>query len=116
MKCQKSLGTTVCAGLLALVIAVPLHAQKDPGPRPGAAGAGGYYPPLSPSEQALFNAGLSKFSEVNGVVRANGSGGLGPGYNSNSCESCHAQPASLGTSPSPQSVQNPGPNPEIAAA
>jgi len=45
-----------------------------------------------------------------------GSGGLGPGYNATSCGACHAQPAPLGSSPSPTSPQVAKPNPQIAAA
>jgi CxxC motif-containing protein (DUF1111 family) len=97
----------------------------DPGPRPGAAGAGttdgleGYFPTLNAAEQALFLGGFTQFVEVEGVpqspVGTLGNGGLGPGFNSNSCGSCHSQPAILGSSPAPFSPQVPQPNPEIAA-
>jgi CxxC motif-containing protein (DUF1111 family) len=97
----------------------------DPGPRAGAAGAGttdgleGFFPGLNAAEQALFLNGFTQFVEVEGVpqspVGTLGNGGLGPGFNSNSCGSCHSQPAILGSSPSPTSPQVPQPNPEIAA-
>jgi CxxC motif-containing protein (DUF1111 family) len=90
---------------------------RDPGPRNGTAAAGGFYPTLNASEQALFNNGISQFTEDEPVPNVpQGSGGLGPGYNSTSCGSCHSQPATLGTSPSPLSSQVPQPNPQIAAA
>ena len=97
----------------------------DPGPRPGAAGAGTtdgnecYFPTLNAAEQALFLGGFTQFVEVEGVpqspVGTLGNGGLGPVFNSNSCGSCHSQPAILGSSPSPNSPQVPQTNPEIVA-
>jgi CxxC motif-containing protein (DUF1111 family) len=101
---------------LVLVLAAAAAAQKDPGPRTDAPGAGSFYPTLNATEQAIFTNGLGQFTEINDkVLRANGNGGLGPGFNSNSCTSCHAQPAPLGSSPSPSSPQVPQPNPQIAA-
>ena len=105
---------TVLAGI---AIATSQGAPHDPGPRPGPSGAGGYYPTLDATEQAAFANGIVQLNEVEGVANTpQGSGGLGPGYNSNSCGSCHAQPATLGTSPSPSSPQVPQPNPQIVAA
>jgi len=98
-------------GFFALISARPLQAQKDPGPRPGPAGAGSYYPTLNANEQAAYANGISQFVEDEGVPDVppgTGNGGLGPGFNSTSCGSCHAQPATLGTSPAV--------NPQIAAA
>ena len=46
-------------GFFALISARPLQAQKDPGPRPGPAGAGSYYPTLNANEQAAFANGIS---------------------------------------------------------
>ena len=90
---------------------------KDPGPRPGPAGAGGFYPTLNPTEQAAFANGIAQFLEDEPVPDVpQGNGGLGPGFNSTSCGSCHSQPATLGSSPSPSSPQVPQPNPQIAAA
>src|ERR1700690_943146 len=106
----------VCIGLFPILGVATLQAQKDPGPRKGPANAGGYYSTLNEDEQATFTNGLGQFQESNdSVPRENGNGGLGPGFNGNSCTSCHAQPASLGSSPSPNSPQVPQPNPEIAA-
>ena len=62
---------------------------------------------------------FTQFVEVEGVpqspVGTLGNGGLGPGFNSNSCGSCHSQPAISGSSPSPNSPQVPQTNPEIVA-
>jgi CxxC motif-containing protein (DUF1111 family) len=97
----------------------------DPGPRPGPPAAGtidgneGFFPTLNAAEQALFLGGFTQFVELEGVpqspVGTLGNGGLGPGFNSNSCGSCHSQPAILGSSPSPNSPQVPQTNPEIIA-
>src|SRR5215472_8570974 len=85
----------------------------DPGPRMGAAGAGG--PLASVSGDAtllsLFNDGQADFMQVDsvlGTIAGEPGAGLGPHFNSNSCGSCHAQPATGGTSPST--------NPQVAVA
>ena len=127
---------TLTTVLAAITIASSQGAPHDPGPRRGPAGAGttdgtqGYYPSLNAAEQALFLNGFTQFVEVEGVpqspVGTLGNGGLGPGFNSNSCGSCHSQPAILGSSTGPASPQTtvvfngittsgPLPNPEIAA-
>ena len=108
---------TLATVLAGIAIAASQGAPHDPGPRPGPSGAGGYYPTLDATEQAAFANGIVQLNQVEGVANVpQGSGGLGPGYNSNSCGSCHAQPATLGTSPSPSSPQVPQPNPQIVAA
>ena len=122
---------TILAGV---AIASSQRAVHDPGPRSGpaaagavlgpdgaipAAGATGFYPTLNATEQAAFANGVAQFVEVEGVPGqppGTGNGGLGPGFNSNSCGSCHSQPAILGSSPGPGSPQVPQPNPQIAAA
>ena len=73
----------------------------DPGPRGGSASAGGPLPGLSTKELAFFQAGLTTFQEVDSVTGSiSGTGsGLGPRFNSNSCVSCHQQPAIGGSSP-----------------
>jgi len=104
---------TVLAGI---AIATAQGVPHDSGPRTGQAAAGGYYPTLNPTEQAIFTNGLGQFTETNDQVpRVDGNGGLGPGFNSNSCASCHSQPTALGSSPAPFSPQVPQPNPQIAA-
>jgi CxxC motif-containing protein (DUF1111 family) len=113
---------TIATVLCAVAFVASEKAPQDPGPRPGPAGAGGltgFYPTLNATEQAAFANGIAQFIEDEGVPDlppGTGNGGLGPGFNSTSCGSCHSQPATLGTSPSPSSPQVPQPNPQIAAA
>ena len=94
---------------------------SDPGVRGGPPGAGGPLPSVSvdPTLLSFFNDGKDQFNEiqsVGGTIDGEPGLGLGPRFNSNSCTSCHAQPDVGGTSPSPVSPQNPGPNPEVAVA
>jgi CxxC motif-containing protein (DUF1111 family) len=90
--------------MLALKIPWRLDGQStaiDPGVRPGPAGAGGFVPRLSGFELAAMPLVTADFNQVNDVP-VTGSptiGGLGPRYSSNSCASCHAQPAVGGSSP-----------------
>ena len=80
------------------------HRQaQDPGPRRGAPAAGKPIAGLTPAQIAVFNTGQANFQEVEGVAV-----GLGPRFNSNSCVSCHAQPAVGGSSPAS--------NPQVAFA
>jgi CxxC motif-containing protein (DUF1111 family) len=107
--------TALTCGLITVSFAG--QGAKDPGPRPGPAGAGEYYPTLNSTEQAAFANGISELLEDEPVPDTpQGVGGLGPGFNSTSCASCHSQPATLGSSPGPSSPQVPQPNPQIAAA
>jgi len=93
------------------------YGQTDPGPRGGAAGAGGAFSTLNATERAFFTAALDVFSEVDSVSGTIEEGkGLGPMFNSNGCASCHAQPAPGGTSPAPFSPQVPQPNPQTIVA
>ncbi len=66
----------------------------DPGPRSGAAGVGSPLAGLSAGQLAAFIDGQNRFQEVDAVTN-----GLGPRFNSNSCSSCHFQPAVGGSSP-----------------
>ena len=70
----------------------------DPGVRGGAPGAGGPLPGLTPDEMAFFQDGLGRFVTVE-TVSGGQNTGLGPRFNANSCQSCHAQPTVGGTSP-----------------
>jgi hypothetical protein len=118
MTCWKLLSAAVCCTLLVMAPGV-LLAQHDPGPRVGAAGAGGPYPTLSPAEVDLFNQMIARFQEVQSVsgnIAGEDDGGLGPTFNGNSCAMCHAQPFVGGTSPGLASPQNPVPNPQVALA
>jgi CxxC motif-containing protein (DUF1111 family) len=110
VKSCRMLAVLVCLSLLVIVPA-SLQAQHDPGPRGGAAGAGGVLPNLKPEAQALFDQALMQFQEVQSVsgdIEGEDSGGLGPTFNGNGCAMCHTQPAIGGTSPSL--------NPQVALA
>src|SRR5215471_10664092 len=105
----------VCLGTL--VAASTLLAQVDPGPRGGAAGAGGFYPTLNSDEQAMFAVALNTFKEVQSVSGTIEDGqGLGPTFNGNSCAQCHAEPQVGGSSPGLTSKIHPQPNPQVALA
>src|SRR5581483_4652466 len=87
-----------------------LQAQRDPGPRGGAAGAGASIPGLTTDEQTFFNQAMAVFKEidsVSGTAPGEDGIGLGPTFNANSCAACHAQPAAGGSSPAlnPQVAQ-----------
>ena len=84
---------------------------KDPGVRAGSVNAGQALSTLSPGQSQYFTDGLVRFNEADQVAN-----GLGPTFNSNSCASCHAQPAAGGSSPRADQYPNIGPNPQIEAA
>jgi CxxC motif-containing protein (DUF1111 family) len=106
--------------LSAVLLFVPnVLAQNDPGPRSGAAAAGGFYSTLNTNEQGIFNQALGVFGEVDsvkGALAGEEGKGLGPTFNGNSCAQCHAQPAMGGSSPGLKSPQNPIANPQVALA
>jgi CxxC motif-containing protein (DUF1111 family) len=118
MKSRNLIVPVVCL-VLAAIATTPLHAQTDPGPRPGPAAAGSFYPTLSANERAFFNQAFLRFQEVDsvsgGITGETGSG-LGPAFNGNSCAQCHAQPTIGGASPGLISPQNPIQNPQVALA
>jgi CxxC motif-containing protein (DUF1111 family) len=102
-----------------LLASVCCLAQTDPGPRGGAASAGGPFSTLNANEVAFFTAAQGVFREVDsvsGTISGEPGVGLGPTFNGNSCAQCHAQPATGGTSPAPFSPQVPVPNPQVALA
>src|SRR5258707_11586408 len=69
------LTVVLCTGIL--------QAQHDPGPRGGAAGAGGFYPTLDGNEQAFFSQALDRFKEIDSVsgnVPGEAGIGLGPTF------------------------------------
>jgi CxxC motif-containing protein (DUF1111 family) len=103
--------------LAVVLISIAALAQQDPGPRAGAPGAGGPYSTLNSNELNFFSQAFARFQEVDSVSGTIEAGnGLGPGYNANSCASCHAQPAIGGSSPGLASPQNSVPNPQVALA
>ncbi|MFY9905461.1 MAG: di-heme oxidoredictase family protein [Terriglobales bacterium] len=74
-------------------------AQTDPGVQSASRGTGVTI--INPSDDpngftAFFNDGLTRFQAVE-TVSNSANVGLGPRFNSNSCSSCHAQPAVGGT-------------------
>ncbi len=89
-------------------------AQTDPGPRSGAAGAGGAIAGLTTKEAKFFSAGLDSFNEVASVTGSvpGTEAGLGPRFNLDSCAGCHKHPAVGGSSPS----VNPQTNPALSSA
>jgi len=85
------------------------NGAQDPGPRGGAAGAGGMIGGLdsAPGAVSYFNDGFNRFQEIE-TVQNSANIGLGPTFNSNQCSSCHSQPAIGGSAPSV--------NPQVAVA
>jgi len=119
--------TFVTSLLLLLSLASVVYSQSgsttsgphDPGPRGGSVAAGTPFASLSAAELAAFTDGQSRFvavDSVSGTLAGEPNGGLGPRYNSTSCGSCHAQPATGGTSPSATAYPFLGENPQVAAA
>src|SRR5437879_113130 len=94
--------------LAVLFLAVAAFAQTDPGVQSGSRGTGAALSSVLANDKAgiltFFNDGQARFQEVD-TVSGNG---LGPRFNSNSCSSCHAQPAVGGSGAST--------NPEFAFA
>jgi CxxC motif-containing protein (DUF1111 family) len=79
----------------AFFLAGAAFAQQDPGVQSGNRGAGATI--INPQNDpngftAFFEDGLKRFQEVE-TVSDSANTGLGPRFNSNSCSSCHAQPA-----------------------
>jgi CxxC motif-containing protein (DUF1111 family) len=78
-----------------------IAAPRDPGVRGGPPSAGSPLDGLGPGQLSFFNEGKEAFEEIVFVRNPppEGDAGLGPGFNSDSCGSCHAFPAVGGTSP-----------------
>jgi CxxC motif-containing protein (DUF1111 family) len=88
---------------LASVVALAgvAFAQQDPGVQSANRGTGAsiIVSGQDPNGfEAFFTDGLSRFQEVENVSNATNVG-LGPRFNSNSCVSCHSQPAIGGSGP-----------------
>jgi CxxC motif-containing protein (DUF1111 family) len=108
---------TLLSFLLVFSVGTVYGQAVDPGPRGGSVGAGLPVAGLSADQQRFFATALTQFTEVQGVQDPSpGNGGLGPTFNSNSCSSCHSQPAIGGTSPSTSAYPFVGPNPQVAVA
>jgi CxxC motif-containing protein (DUF1111 family) len=99
---QKGIYSTPKIAALALLLAcgaTAVLAQSlavDPGVRGGAAGAGGTIAGMTTNQTTDFSGFKGIFTETNNVPTTFG---LGPGFDSNSCGSCHAFPAAGGSSP-----------------
>src|SRR5262245_31304179 len=100
--------------LALLTISAVGWTQTDPGPRGGAAGAGGAIVGLTVKESKFFDAGLDEFTEIGSVTGSivGTEPGLGPRFNLDSCAGCHKHPANGGSSPS----VNPQVNPALSSA
>jgi len=106
--------------LSALLLCATAYAQtpRDPGVRNGTVDAGNEFASVAANanQETFFQNGKDQFNEVESVPVANGNGGLGPRFNSNSCGSCHSQPATGGTSPSTTDFPFVGANPQAGFA
>jgi CxxC motif-containing protein (DUF1111 family) len=111
---RNTVGLTIGA-LVALSSAGVMVAQfvvKDPGVRNASVDSGGALASVAGTEASdYFGDGKNRFQEVESVT-GGAHNGLGPRFNSNSCSSCHAQPAVGGSSPSTTAFPFIGPNPE----
>jgi CxxC motif-containing protein (DUF1111 family) len=88
---------SVCVFMLMFIAPIAV-AQTDPGVQSGNRGTGAALSSVltnSPSGiLSFFTDGQARFQVVESVSgNAQGNNGLGPRFNSNSCSSCHAQPA-----------------------
>ena len=99
----------VLAGLALLLLVVSVAATKghaqgnqptDPGVQAANRNTGAGLASLSTADgsEQYFQNGLSRFEAVDGVSNSSNIG-LGPRFNSNSCVSCHSQPAPGGSGP-----------------
>ena len=99
------------------MLSTGVWAQKDPGARRGAPGAGEPYLTLSKSELSLFSQAFLRFARpvsVSGKIEKGK--GLGPTFNGNDCAMCHSQPTVGGSSTGLTSPDEPHPNPQLALA
>jgi CxxC motif-containing protein (DUF1111 family) len=92
---QKAALASVLTFVLLFLIGMA-SAQTDPGVQSGNRGTGTALPSVLSNNPsgilAFFNDGLGRFQAVESVS-GGANNGLGPRFNSNSCSSCHAQPA-----------------------
>ena len=98
-------GSVFVAALLVAAVSAqsgPGVQATDPGVQTASRGTGAALPSVlandNPGILAFFKDGQKRFQDVESVSNsATGNNGLGPRFNSNSCVSCHAQPAVGGT-------------------
>jgi len=85
------------------VTTVNAQSASDPGVRGGPPGAGNWFTTLTKEQQGEFQIIFSNFVEQNEVTTGEGGDvlrtGLGPRFDSNTCNSCHNFPAIGGSSP-----------------
>jgi CxxC motif-containing protein (DUF1111 family) len=103
----------------ALLLAGAAFAQTDPGVQAASRGTGAtlILAADSPNFGTFFTDGQKRFQDVESVSNSpTGNNGLGPRFNSNSCVSCHSQPAVGGTGPAvnPQFQFTNGTQPRVA--
>ena len=101
----------VCFLLLGVGIALQAQTATDPGLRPPPIDAGNFVSGLTSQQMGMLPDFTNAFNRVVAVPNVPGTpnpnsvppvfGGLGPVFNSNSCVSCHSQPAAGGSSPGP---------------
>lgn len=91
MKRQPTAAVVATLLLFGLSIA---RAATDPGVRGGDPGAGEPLANLSPDQSTLFFDGKASFAETEQLAD-----GLGPRFNLDSCNGCHAQPVNGGSAP-----------------
>jgi CxxC motif-containing protein (DUF1111 family) len=97
--------------LMMLLLAGISFAQTDPGVQSGNRGTGAVLSSVDSNSAllAFFTDGQTRFQAVE-TVSGSANVGLGPRFNSNSCSSCHAQPAFGGSgaasNPQAQFVNN----------
>jgi CxxC motif-containing protein (DUF1111 family) len=87
---------------LAVFLTGLTFAQTDPGVQSGNRGTGAALSSVLANDKPgildFFNDGFARFQEVESVS-GGANNGLGPRFNSNSCSSCHTQPAIGGSGP-----------------
>ena len=97
-------GLVIPVTFAVLFFASTVSAQTDPGVQSGNRGTGAAFSSVqlnSPSGiLSFFTDGQTRFQAVESVSGSpTNNNGLGPRFNSNSCSSCHAQPAVGGSGP-----------------
>ena len=92
----KKAAVTLALTMAVLCLSGISNAQTDPGVQSGGRGTGAALSSVQSDDNAgilaMFTDGQGRFQEVE-VVSGVGDTGLGPRFNSNSCSSCHGQPA-----------------------
>jgi CxxC motif-containing protein (DUF1111 family) len=99
MKVLKFISVSI---IVAALLVAGAFAQTDPGVQAASRGTGAtlIVAADSPNFGTFFTDGQKRFQDVESVSNSpTGNNGLGPRFNSNSCVSCHSQPAVGGSGP-----------------